>query len=239
MSLETNLPPHLAGPQAKGLVPNEPIAQFEIGSMQNFIYLILDWAKRKAAIVDPQKDLTGPLDALSQNGFTLEAILLTHTHHDHTAGVGPLLRLYPNLELKVGQHDLHRLPKAITSVPGLEILSDGEAFQIGALEVRAIHTPGHSAGAFSYYLPKGASVRIPYLFTGDTVFIRDCGRTDLETGSNAEMFSSIQKIKKLPPETVFLVGHHYAKECSTTLKNELVQSPPFRVASVEELAQLP
>jgi hydroxyacylglutathione hydrolase len=239
MSSSLTLPKHLAGHAAEGFHAREPIAQFEIGSMQNFIYLILDWDTMTAAIVDPQKDLTKPLEALSKNGFTLKSILLTHTHHDHTAGVQPLLKLQPNLEIRVGQSDLHRLPPSVSTLRTLKILKDGETFRVGKLNLKAIHTPGHSAGAFSYYLAKGEGIAVSYVLTGDTVFIRDCGRTDLETGSNDEMFQSIQKIKTLPLETVFLVGHHYATEVATDLKTELEMSPPFRVKTVTELAALP
>ena len=111
--------------------------------------------------------------------------------------------------------------------------------KVGEIEIQALHTPGHSAGAFCYYVKKQAGVDRPYLFTGDTIFIRDCGRTDFESGSNAEMFASIQKIKKFPDNSVLLVGHHYAKEFLTTLGEEKKASPPFLAKSVEELANLP
>lgn len=239
MNLPHSLPPHLSKSVAQGLVLNEPIAQFEIGDAKNFIYLILDWNTKKAAIVDPQKDLRLPLQALKDHGFELIQILLTHSHWDHTAGVPALLEMNPDLSLRVGTLDLHRMPGPAKKARGLSLLQDGEMILIGSLLLRAIHTPGHSAGEFSYFLDQGPGVKESYLFTGDTVFIRDCGRTDFEGGSNEQMFASLQKIKKLPPSTVFLVGHHYAKECATTLQTELEESPPFRCQTVEELASLP
>ena len=147
-----SLPIHLSANEAKGLVLQEPIAQFEIGSMKNFIYLILDWETKKAAIVDPQKDLSAPLQALAQNGFELTGILLTHSHFDHTAGVGPLLELYPHISIRMGELDLHRLQKSTQSVPGLKVITEGEELKVGNLSVRAIHTPGHSAGEFCFFL---------------------------------------------------------------------------------------
>ena len=237
--MKKNLPPHLAMKIAQGYASGEPIAQFEIGTMKNFIYLILDSETKTAAIVDPQKDLSRPLAVLEEQGFKLTHLLLTHTHFDHTAGVLPLLTLMPDLEICVGELDLHRVPKSVVNSTGLKLLKNDQAISVGSFTLQAIHTPGHSAGEFSYFLPLGPGVDRPYLFTGDTIFIRDCGRTDFEDGSNEQMFASIQKMKRLPKETVFLVGHHYAEACATTLEAELQESPPFRCQSVEELAALP
>lgn len=78
-----------------------------------------------------------------------------------------------------------------------------------------------------------------FLLTGDTLFIRDCGRTDFEDGDNEQMFQSLQRIKKLPPATVILPGHHYQPETASVLELELLESAPLKCRSVEELAGLP
>lgn len=230
-----NIPLHLNGKKAAHEQAGEPIAQFEIGDYQNFVYLILDWNTKKAGIVDPQLDLSGPRDCLKRHSFELVSILLTHTHFDHIAGVPQLIQSYPDVPVCVHSKDSHRLNKKILETGKLKLLNDEEWISIGELRIQAIHTPGHSAGEISYFIKNNP----PYLFTGDTVFIRDCGRTDFETGSNAEMFHSLQRIRSLPPESIILPGHHYREECASTLEKELRESPPFQCKSVEELASLP
>ena len=230
------LPHHLAQNAATGLTLNEPVSQYEIGNYQNFVYLIVDWKNKVAVIVDPQKNLAPLLEDLQKHNIILEEIFLTHTHHDHIAGVPELLELFPKMKATVHEHDQHRLNTRIAPPHRVRNIQEGDTLRVGEIEVSVLHTPGHSAGECSYYIAPPVG---PYLFTGDTVFIRDCGRTDFDTGSNSEMFASLQKIKGLPQETIFLPGHHYQKECATTLERELLESPPFKCHSVEELASLP
>ena len=212
------------------------VQQYEIGSYKNFVYLILDWAQKKAAIIDPQFNLSKPLGDLKEKGFTLTAVLLTHTHFDHIAGLAGLLEAFPQLPLYVHPADLHRIKADTVKRSKLIPIQDQDIIQIGDLSVHALHTPGHSPGEVCYFLKE---TNPPALFTGDTVFIRDCGRTDLEGGNNAQMFHSLQRIKQLPPQTVILPGHHYQSETSSLLGDELLRSPPFQCKSVDELANLP
>jgi hydroxyacylglutathione hydrolase len=227
-----SLPAHLEGVAPPGLVPGQPIAQFELGPMQNFVYLVIDWATKRAALVDPQRDVETPLGALAAHGLTLERILITHSHHDHVAGLPRLAAQRPDLPVHVGQEDLFRLPPRDALRPA----RDGEVVRVSDLELEALHTPGHSAGHLCW-LARGLDR--PYLLGGDTLFIRDCGRTDLETGDDAAMFASLQRLKRLAPETVLLPGHHYKPEVASTLARELETSPPLRARTVTELASLP
>jgi len=225
-------------PHSKTPLPekeNSPIAQFEIGDYKNFVYLILDWAGKKAAIVDPQNDLTLPLSTLTRNGFELTHIFLTHTHFDHIAGVPQLVKTHPHALIVVHRDELHRMDHFVMGHAEIKSVQDGDLIQVGQLQIKAHHTPGHSSGECSYFL----STTPPYLFTGDTLFIRDCGRTDLPTGSNKEMFQSLQKLRKLDPNSIILPGHHYQEEYHSTLAVELKISPPLQCKTVEELASLP
>ena len=226
---------HLLGTQASGALLNHPVAQFEIGNYKNFVYLILDWDQKKAAIIDPQSDLSEPLSVIQKHGFKLESILLTHTHSDHTAGVPQLLREHSDIKVYVHCQDTHRLPLHLFGPGQQTLVTHDQTIQIGDLRVKVLHTPGHSAGECCYFL----EAEPPYLFTGDTIFIRDCGRTDLESGSNEEMFKSLQRVRALPKETIILPGHHYKPECSSTLGKEIQESPPFQCKTVKELAALP
>jgi glyoxylase-like metal-dependent hydrolase (beta-lactamase superfamily II) len=120
----------------------------------------------------------------------------------------------------------------------LRLVQDGETFSIGATALEALHSPGHSPGEICYRV-SNPSHPTEYLLTGDTLFIRDCGRTDFPDSNNAHMFATLQKLKTLPDRLVVLPGHHYAMETASLLGTEKEVSPPLRCRTVEELLQLP
>jgi hydroxyacylglutathione hydrolase len=230
------LPNHLAQSESQGAHPGQPVAQFECGPYRNFVYLAVAWKARCALVIDPARELEPILEALATHGLELTGIVLTHTHHDHISGVPGLLERHPGLPVHVHPLDLHRLPAAYHSQ--VRPIEDGYRIPLGpgsADELQVIHAPGHSAGELCLLLETHEE---RYLFTGDTLFIRDCGRTDLPTGNDAQMYQTLQRLKTLAPDTLILPGHHYTRECASRLATELTSSPPLLAKSIEELAAL-
>lgn len=230
------IPLHLAGHEPQGCVENEPVAQWKLGNHRNFVYLLVDWETKTCAWIDPQKDLPPVLHVIERYALQLTGVLLTHTHHDHVAGLPWLAHKFRELPLYVHPADLTRLDRQTLRDFKVRELKPDEEFLVGGLRVRALHTPGHSAGECCYFVE---ARRRRYLFSGDTLFIRDCGRTDFPDGSNEQMFESLQRLKELPNDTILLPGHHYQPECASTMGREKQTSAPLKAATVEELAALP
>ncbi len=136
------------------------------------------------------------LAALDAAGWTLDAILLTHHHGDHTGAAGALAA-------DTGAALIGPAAEA-DKMPDLDIaLEDGAVFRIGPFEVQAIATPGHTAGPLSYYLPAEKLA-----FTGDTLFALGCGR--LFEGTAATLWASLRHLREvLPDDTRVYCGHEY------------------------------
>jgi len=163
----------------------------------NYAYLVICEESGAAAAVDPA-DAGAVSRRLDEIGVSLAAIWCTHHHGDHTAGNRELLQRYPDCRVLGHAADADRIP-AIT-----EAVEHDATVQVGHLEARVLHTPGHTRGAVCY-LVEGA------LFTGDTLFAAGCGR--LFEGDPPTMFRSLQgQIRPLPPETRIHPGHEYAEK---------------------------
>lgn len=236
MDLSRQVPPQFDGREAQGLLaPGQTVAQYELGTARNFVYLLTDWETRTAALVDPQSDLAPIAKALQTHRLRLTHILLTHSHWDHVAGLPGLAASHPDALLCLHEREWHRLSPHYRGSFKTEFLIDGATIQLGRTRIEVLHTPGHSAGELCFLIHADG---VPHLLTGDTLFIRECGRTDLDTGNDAEMFASLQRLAGLPPATVILPGHHYTFELATQLAQELQTNAPLRARSVEELATL-
>jgi glyoxylase-like metal-dependent hydrolase (beta-lactamase superfamily II) len=227
--------------EAPGWIPELGLGFWELGSMRNFVYLLADSTTREALVVDPQKDLEPLLKTIEREQLTLTKILLTHSHFDHVAGVPGLLARFPDVKVLVGTKDRWRLRQtpdaSIETIEGGERLDHCPMTELGRTTIHHLKAPGHSAGALVSFFRKGEQ---PFAFTGDTLFVRDCGRTDLETGSARELFETIQRVRQeLPPQTILLCGHHYAGQITTVLAAENDESGPFLCRSLSEFEALP
>lgn len=167
---------------------------FTVGPFQENTYLLGDEVTGDAVIIDPGHGVEGVLDRVSELRLTLRAILCTHAHIDHAAGVAEIQRRFP-VPFRLHELDvplLDRLPQqaAMFGLPPIvvprvdEPLRDGERIPVGGLEVEVIHTPGHSPGGVTFRIGDD-------LVVGDVLFAGSVGRTDLPGGSHATLLRTI------------------------------------------------
>lgn len=167
----------------------EPVPLFE----DNYSYVMTRAGEDRAVVVDPG-DGEKVWAFLERKRYKLEAILATHHHFDHVAGI-EYLRGRKTVDVYCFKNDLQRVPKASR---GLE---DGEEIELCGLRIRALHVPGHTSGHVVYLC--GDS-----LMAGDTLFLGGCGR--LFEGSAEQMYHSlVERILPLPENTRLWPGHEY------------------------------
>ena len=185
-----------------------------MGPLQCNCSILVDEESREAVVIDPGGDPDRILMALASARAKPLALLHTHGHFDHILGTGEVARV---TEAPIRIHPADRplydaLPdqaalfgfRAEPPLPPGAPLEDGERIHFGRFALRAIHTPGHTPGSTCFAL-EGDS---PRLFSGDTLFRRSIGRTDLWGGDTAQILSSIrEKLFTLPADTPVVCGH--------------------------------
>ncbi|WEM42879.1 hydroxyacylglutathione hydrolase [Photobacterium sp. DA100] len=156
----------------------------------NYIWLIHS-PNNHCVVVDPG-DATPVLEFLEREALELDAILITHHHHDHIGGISELKRRYPNI---------HIVAPSAEPIPGVsQSVDDGDQVEIFGERFMVLGVPGHTAGHIAY-------VGDGKLFCGDTLFSAGCGR--LFEGTAAQMYASLQKLSALPDETEVYCAHEY------------------------------
>ncbi|MEW5973029.1 MAG: MBL fold metallo-hydrolase [Pseudomonadota bacterium] len=168
-------------------------------------YLLADPRTREAVIIDPVlEQVERDLAVIREMGVTLRYILETHVHADHVTGGGGLRKAL-GAQFVAGQGT----GLSCTDV----LLGDGETLAFGDEVIHAIATPGHTNGCMSYRWRDR-------LFTGDTLLIDACGRTDFQEGSADQLYDSLQKLLSYPDETLVFPGHDYNGRRVSTIGQE-------------------
>jgi glyoxylase-like metal-dependent hydrolase (beta-lactamase superfamily II) len=179
------------------------IRQLKLGAMDNFSYLVGCEKTLQAVVIDPGANVKRILSEAERQKLKIAFIVNTHGHADHTAGCAELKRL-------TGARVIIHALEADT-VPDADILwADESELKVGELTFNVLHTPGHTPGGICLYAEGN-------LFTGDTLFVGDSGRTDLPGGHRPTLAASIRRLMQLPDATVVWPGHDYGPTKSSTL----------------------
>ena len=200
------------------------IQTFEVGPMLNMIYLIVDKATKKAAIIDPAWDLANVYSYLDENKLILDKILLTHSHHDHVNSIDEILMSH-DVPIHLNTHEKKFWNKNYDNSVSHH---GGDYIQLGKTNILCLHSPGHTPGSTCYYINGN-------LIAGDTLFVFGCGRCDLHGGNPEEMYKSLNHIKDaFESSTIILPGHNYSIQKTSTLAEEITSNPFFHFTDLDK-----
>ena len=207
--------------------------------MVNFVYLIGDRERGEALAVDPAYGVRELVELLATDGMKLTGVLATHWHADH---IGGDLMGYPiqGIQDLVGMADVEaqvhiQQPEAewvkrFTGVSDSDLVlhRSGDTVMAGDIEVRLLHTPGHTAGS-QCFLVDGK------LIAGDTLFLDGCGRTDLPGADPDQMYESLtQRLATISDDTLLYPGHLYSPEPFATMGETRRRNYVFRFPTLEQ-----
>jgi len=186
-----------------------PIQLFDPAS-STYTYLLFDADSREALIIDPVDDqLERDLGVLREYGLKLMLVVETHAHADHVTSASLLVE---HTGAKTAA------PEACGIRTAAIQLQDGAELRFGRQHIRALHTPGHTAGSMSFVWESEGQ---RHVFTGDTLLINGCGRTDFQSGSAEALYRSLtQVLFTLPDDTVVWPGHDYQGRSHSTIGAE-------------------
>lgn len=205
------------------------LKQMKVGSMDVFSYILGCEETRKGLVIDPAGEEDRILEAAQAWGLTIESVVNTHGHADHTCGNRKIVeRTGARIFMHALDDRLFNTPEGHTMAlqmglapsPSADVLvNDGDTIPFGKSKLSVLHTPGHSPG--------GVCLRVENnLFTGDTLFIGAIGRTDLPGGSLTILLKSVkERIISLPDDTIVWPGHDYGSTSSSTVGREKRQNP--------------
>jgi hydroxyacylglutathione hydrolase len=187
------------------------IFTYENGPFMVNSYLVVNEAISKGFVIDPGNDLYNMITDIEKEKISIEAVICTHGHIDHVAGVSEIKEKY-NVPFYINEKDkdlidslpvysrMFGVPVPVTPVID-KFLPDSGEIEIAGIKLKLLYTPGHSPGSISFYTNN-------IVFSGDALFNMSIGRTDLPGGDYGQLITSIKSnLLTLPDETRVLSGH--------------------------------
>ena len=182
------------------------VHQIQVGNMQNFSYIVEDEDTRESIIIDPSWDLIELEMIIKENALKIKYIVNTHHHFDHTLGNEAMAE---STKAPIVQHENSELKHDIS-------VKDGDFIEFGNSKLKVLHTPGHSQDSICL-------VGDGKIFSGDTLFVGNCGRIDLPGGSAKDLYHSLFDILyNLDENLVMYSGHNYGSSEISTLGQEKI-----------------
>lgn len=198
------------------------VYQVAVGNMQNFTYVVADTQTAECIIIDPSWDLEKIQEIVSRKSLSVKYIVNTHHHFDHTVGNQALAKAFG---VKIIQHKNSEIEHDID-------VTHGDTISFGESKLKVYHTPGHS-------LDSMCLVGDGKLFSGDTLFVGNCGRIDLPGGSAKDLYHSLfDIIYNLEDDLEIFPGHDYGSEPTSTVQREKATNFVLQKRSEDEFVQL-
>lgn len=190
---------------------NPQIVQLFDPESSTYTYVVYDPQSLEAVIIDPvDTQLQRDQKTIQSLGLNLRWALETHAHADHITSAGLLAE---HLGAQTAAPEGCHIGTAAVQ------LVDGQLIPFGAFALKALHTPGHTAGSMCFYV---SADQASHVFSGDTLLIGGCGRTDFQSGSAKDMFQSLADILfKLPVGTTVWPGHDYQGRTHSSIGHEM------------------
>ena len=184
----------------------------------NFSYIIADDTTKEAAVVDPSFNADAIIRIVRDQNLNAKYVINTHDHGDHTASNEDFRSKFG---AKVVAHELSHVNKDVSVV-------DGDVVRVGEIAIKVIHTPGHTQDSICLLVDDK-------LLTGDTLFVGECGRTDLPGGSAEDMYHSLfDKLMRLDDNIKVYPGHDYGPKPHSTIGVERRTNYTLQKRTVDE-----
>ena len=202
---------------------------FENGPFAVNTYLIENGTS--SLVIDPGHDCSELITYINEKKLSIEAVLLTHAHVDHVAGVNDIIDSCGKPEVYMGKDDTDLLANLVFQAKMFDlptpkpvvvdrVIRHKETLELAGLKIEPLHTPGHSQGSFSFVIESS-------IFSGDVLFLQSIGRTDLFGGNLSVLMKSINEVLlSYPDDYIIYPGHGekttigFEKENNPYLKNK-------------------